>query len=58
MAADIEAEAAVFDRPREAADVMQILLEDDDLAPISAEFVASAKTGRTGANNYDTLLRH
>ena len=57
MATDVESEALILDRARESADVLGILLQDDDPTPLSCEFITRGETGRSGSDNDDIALR-
>ena len=42
MAADIEAKPSIFDRSREAADILRIGFEDFSLMTVAGKFVAGS----------------
>ena len=51
MTTDVESEALVLDRAREPTDVLRVLFQDDDLLPVSGEFVTGSETCRSGPDN-------
>lgn len=56
MASDVESITVMFDRARNAADVLRVLLEDTHRRAVLRQLIRGGETSRARAEDYDWIV--